>query len=305
MHERLVAEPHLGLRRVHVHVHGVGRHLDEHVRLGAPLAGRRRRVGVDHGVRHGPVLDDAAVDEELLRAPRRPLLGEGRDEPVDAEASGLLGHRHEVGAIAVQLVEAIRQRGGRRAAEEHARPARHGEPDLGVAQRELRRHAGDLRRLGRVRLQELAPGREVVEEVGHLDDRAGRHADLGHRGYGAAVDAHLGPGDSFSPAGPQHEVRHGRDARQRLAAEAHRADGLEVLGPRDLAGGMPLQREARVGGIHPLAVVLDADERLAAHLDRHADARRAGVDGVLDELLHDRRGTLDDFARGDLVGQFG
>ena len=66
---------------------------------------------------------------------------------------------------------------------------------------------------------------------------------------------------------------------------------------------MPLDREPRVVGLHPLAVVLDADLFLAAELDVDGHARRAGVDGVFDELLDDGGGTLDDFAGGDLVGE--
>ena len=41
--ERLVAEPHLRLRRMHVDVHRVGRHLDEEMHLRAALLDRRRR----------------------------------------------------------------------------------------------------------------------------------------------------------------------------------------------------------------------------------------------------------------------
>ena len=37
-------------------------------------------VGVDDRVRDRPVLDDAAVDEDVLRAARRPLLRQRRDE---------------------------------------------------------------------------------------------------------------------------------------------------------------------------------------------------------------------------------
>ena len=40
----------------------------------------------------------------------------------------------------------------------------------------------------------------------------------------------------------------------------------------------------------------------AAVLDRDVDRRRAGVERVLDQLLDDRRRTLDDLAGGDLVG---
>ena len=71
----------------------------------------------------------------------------------------------------------------------------------------------------------------------------------------------------------------------------------------DLARRMPLDRQPRVLGIHALAIVLDAEQLLAAELDRDRDARRAGVERVLDQLLDDRGGPLDDFARGDLVGE--
>jgi hypothetical protein len=63
----------------------------------------------------------------------------------------------------------------------------------------------------------------------------------------------------------------------------------------------PLESEARVGRRHPGAVVLDADQRLAAQLDRDRDAPGARVEGVLDQLLHDRGRAFDDLARGNLV----
>ena len=71
----------------------------------------------------------------------------------------------------------------------------------------------------------------------------------------------------------------------------------------DLAGGMPLQAQPRVLRAHADAVVLDPDEPLAAVLDGDGDARRLGVDGVLDQLLDHRGRPLDDLTGGDLVGQ--
>ena len=104
-------------------------------------------------------------------------------------------------------------------------------------------------------------------------------------------------------ARPQHEMRDRRDRRQRLAAEAERRDRREIVGAPDLAGRVALDGQPRIVGLHPLAVVLDADLLLAAELDVNDDAPRAGVDGVLDQLLHDRRRPLDDFAGGNLVGE--
>ena len=57
----------------------VVRHLDEQVHFRAALLDRRHAVGVDDRVRDRPVLDDAAVDEHVLRPARRPLLGQRRD----------------------------------------------------------------------------------------------------------------------------------------------------------------------------------------------------------------------------------
>ena len=43
----------------------------------------------------------------------------------------------------------------------------------------------------------------------------------------------------------------------------------------------------------------------AAAFETHTDARGAGIDGVLDELLHNRRGALDDLACGYLTDRDG
>ena len=70
----------------------------------------------------------------------------------------------------------------------------------------------------------------------------------------------------------EHEVRHRRDARQRFAAEPQRPDRAEILRPGDLARRVPFDGKARVLGLHPLAIVLDANELLAAELDSDLDA---------------------------------
>ena len=74
VHVRLIAEAHFGLRGMHVHVHGRRRHRDEQVHFGAAFLDRRHAVGVDDGVRDGPVPDDPPVDEDVLRAARRTLF---------------------------------------------------------------------------------------------------------------------------------------------------------------------------------------------------------------------------------------
>ena len=98
-------------------------------------------------------------------------------------------------------------------------------------------------------------------------------------------------------------MRNRRDAGERFAAKPERANRSEVVGAGNLAGGVPLDRETRVLGVHPLAVILDAERLLPTELDGHRDPPRTGIECVLDELLHDRRGPLDDLAGGDLVGK--
>ena len=85
----LIQEPHLGLRRMHVDVDAVRRHVDEQVHLGTALLDGRDAVRLLNGVRDGPVAHDASVDEDVLRPARRPFVGERRDVPADADVPRL------------------------------------------------------------------------------------------------------------------------------------------------------------------------------------------------------------------------
>src|SRR5205085_831974 len=82
-----------------------------------------------------------------------------------------------------------------------------------------------------------------------------------------------------------------------------RPDRGEIVGPPNLARGVPFNRQPRVLRLHAFTVVLDPHLLLASELDVDAEATGSRVDGVLDELLDDRRWTLDDLACGDLIGE--
>ena len=301
VHERLLAEADFRLRGVHVHVERVGRHLDEEVHLGAALLDRRLAVGIDDRVRDRTVLDDPAVDEDVLRSARRSLIGERGDETRQLQAARLLLQVDQIVALAVHLIQTIARGERRRNLQHGAARARERESDLGIRERELRDDARDLRGLGAIGLQELPPRRQVVEEIVDLDDRAFRRRRFDDAGDGAAVDADLGAALPSARARTQQEMRHRRDRRQRLAAEAEREDRGEIVGAADLARRMPLDREPRILRLHPFPIVLDADLFLAAELDVDRNPPRAGVDRVLHQLLDDGRRALDDFAGGDLV----
>ena len=68
---------------------------------------------------------------------------------------------------------------------------------------------------------------------------------------------------------------------------------------------MALDREHEVVAGHAGAVVGDADQPPPAAVGQHVDARRAGVERVLDELLDDARRPLHHLAGGDAVDDGG
>ena len=55
-------------------------------------------------------------------------------------------------------------------------------------------------------------------------------------------------------------------------------------------------------GRHSRTVVAHANQFAPAIFERNLDDGGAGIDGILDELLHDRRRAFDDLAGGDLIG---
>lgn len=64
---------------------------------------------------------------------------------------------------------------------------------------------------------------------------------------------------------------------------------------------MALDGQIEIFGAYANTVVDDADERAAAGFDGDIDAPRAGIERVLDKLLHHGGGPLDDLARGDAI----
>ncbi len=79
----------------------------------------------------------------------------------------------------------------------------------------------------------------------------------------------------------------------------------QVVGGFDFAGGVGGHRKRQVVGGDAAAIVADADEFGPAFLQRDLDPARPGVDGVLDEFLHDAGRSFDDLTGGDLVDEGG
>jgi len=125
-----------------------------------------------------------------------------------------------------------------------------------------------------------------------VDDRivAGRHPVPGSPGVSHRGDGQLG---------------HGGDAGERFAAESQRADAGQVVHGAQLAGAVALHRELQLVRRDPVAVVGDLNQAQPALVHFHGHPAGARVDGVLDQLLHHRCGTLDHLAGGDLARDFG
>ena len=286
------------------------RQLDEENRRRACVAGAARirlaeRIG-DRRRRRGP-----SVHEDILVAPCR--RGEVRafDQSRDAHVRGVAARVRRVRAaerqhfgeevVAEEVADALAHRRRRREAVEFASVDRERESDAGMGEgmrREDRLDVGLLRHVG---AQELASRGHVAEEVAHLDARAGRTPRRAHLGERARVDLEERALVGVGAARRDREARDGRDRGDCLAPEAERVDRLDVRDVADLRRRLAFEREERVVLRHAAAVVLHGDKLASALRDRDGDARRARVEGVLDEFLDDARGPLDDFARRDLV----
>ena len=170
-----------------------------------------------------------------------------------------------------------------------------------MRQRELRDEVADVRGLRVIRLEEFLARGRIEKEVFDLDRRAEARAGRVDVGCLAARD-----GDFRAEVGALRprlhgKARNGSNRRQRFAAEAERADGLEVACLPDLARRVPEDGEARVLFRHAFAVVRDAQEARAARHDFDFDLRGACVYRVFDELLDDGGRAFDDFAGRNLV----
>ena len=105
-------------------------------------------------------------------------------------------------------------------------------------------------------------------------------------------------------AGTTHDgqARHGTDGGQRLTAETEGQNCGEIV-VLQLGGSVALYRQGEISAIHAASIVGDADEAQAAAIGHHVDARGAGIDRVLDQLLDDACRALYDLASGDAIDE--
>jgi hypothetical protein len=63
-----------------------------------------------------------------------------------------------------------------------------------------------------------------------------------------------------------------------------------------------VEGQACIGGTHATAIINDLHKLPAVGAEVHRHLRRTGIDGILGELLHNRRRRTDNLACGNLVG---
>ena len=176
------------------------------------------------------------------------------------------------------------------------------EGDIGMRQRAERDDVFDVGGFGRNGTKKLAACGQIEEQVAHFHDRSFRRAHVRDRQDFSARHLDLRPTQSAPFAAGQRESRDRGNAWNRFAAKPERGDALQVFGLGNLAGGVAFECHQRIVAAHAITVIGNIDERAPAVLDGDRDASGLGVQRVFGQLLHDRGGTFDHFAGGDLVG---
>ena len=316
VHLAAVAKAHLDFGGVHVDVHARGVDADVERVDRLAVAVQDVFVGAARGVSNDLVAHVAAVDVGVLPVAARTRRVRNAGQTNDLHATGVFGpgfgplHGDAVSykVFAQDIGQALAKRG--HAHRVHCAPLGHqlafvpnGKAHVGARQCVAAHGFDAVRQFGGVGFEEFAPRGCGVEEFAHLHrgaDLAGVGADFAAacvdqpamclRGRGAARgDADLGDGG------------HGG---QGLTAKTHGLHTLQVVQAADFAGGVALERGGQFCAGYAAAVVFDRDQAHAAGEQAQGDLAGPGVQGVVDQLAHDRRGALDDLTGGDLADEF-
>ena len=301
-HVLRTAETNLQLGRVHVDIDRIGRNLDENGARRVFPRLEKIAVGVHDGLRQHHVPDVAAVDIEE-HAPRRGAgeIGLGHEpRKAHSRAGPLDGHQVIAQVAAEQQDDPVAEDLRPRHLEQRPLPRRDLRPHAPVGQQHADDDVEAVALLRGVLPQERPAHGQRIEDAAHGDRRSLGAAD-GFDGQDFAVLHHdARPLHIAAPPRGHFHARDRRDARQRLAPEPEGPDAVEILHGQDFACRVPLEGYGDILRTDAGTVVGDPDRLLAAAPQVDRDVRGARVDGVLQQLLHDGRGPLDDLAGGDL-----
>ena len=293
---------------MYVDVHLTERQIDAQTAVGEFAGDNRVAVRLLHRRLNQLGFDEASVDKKVLigsvRA-RRMRLGQKSVYPYILHRD-----RRNRNQVARQLPAEHREYrllelSGSRRVEHGLAVADAPERDLRMTLRRVLHHRHDIARLGEVLFEELHARRCVVKQIADDEGRAVRTA-------GALVDLdrarlhkQMGALERSLLLGEQVDAGDRGDCRERLAAEAERADRREILLGADLAGRMTQKRRRRVRRLHAASVVLNAQIGDAAVFDLDGNLCRTGVDGIFNQLFADRGRPFDHFSRRNQIGHMG
>ena len=298
-----IAKPHLGLRRVDVHIDLAARHVEEQRDDRMTVAREQVGIGTAQRPDEQPVLNRAPVDEQILMVRDAAIVGRQADHAADVHAAAI-----QIDADAVCRQIALRQR---RNAAQLILPALHVEhapsvmldhkPNVGARHRQplYDVKAGGI--FATRAAQEFAASRDAREQI--LDRDAGALGERrGSFGDERAIVDNAPPAVTARDPAVERQPRNAGDRRQRLAPKTQRADILDrVVG--QLRSRMAFERQRHVRSGHAAAVILNLQPRNSALGDSHRNATRAGVDGVFDQFFQRCGGSFDHFTGCDPIYQ--
>ena len=170
-----------------------------------------------------------------------------------------------------------------------------------VRKRQVSDETGNGACLRAVALHELKPRGRVVKKVANDDAGALRTAGVLHGAGDSALQMKGRAALRAVYAGKNIEAGNGGNGGKRLAAEAQRPDGGQILCRAQLARGVTQEGGGQLRSFDAAAVVADAEVCHAAALQLDRYGGRTGVHGVFKQLLDDAGRALDDFAGGDQI----
>ena len=308
MHAARLAETHLELLRMRIHIHQRRVHLQvQHVRAKPPVE-QHVLIGKARRARDQLVAHEAAVQKGELQIGLTAREGRQREPPGHAQRLHLVGELDHVRCelLAADLRhprEPLRGRTRRRQRPDALAVVREREADRKPRQREPFQHAQDVLILGRLRPQEFAARRHVEEQIPDFDAGAGRVRGGRWHAGNALARIHVPRMLCVLGARGQRQPGDGGDARQGLAAKSQGRHPLEIRQGRDLAGRVARQGESDLLARDADAVVAHANQAAPSPLELDLDAPCARIQGILNQLLDHGGRALDHLAGGDLVDE--
>ena len=159
----------------------------------------------------------------------------------------------------------------------------------------------DISQLRRIRLQELAPHRYVIEQV--LDLEIGADGTLAGFLTHHFAARYLNQRSYLAVFRACHHLhmRYGTDTGQRFPSKTHRMQRKQVLGLPDLTRGVSFKGHAGIHRTHTAAVIDHLQQRPPGIDNDNTDMLRTRIQTVLHQLLKARGGALNHLAGSYLI----